>query len=127
MGATSPIRHLARLSLLVATLLQFAGAVAGPWAHDYGRVPSTGTALCAPGGHDRHSPVTHDELTCWLWQSYGAVAPPAQDRPVPPGHGPEALVAPAPERVPSSLSLVRTRARAPPVPRKAVSAATHYA
>jgi|GEM_PF-2625901 len=115
MGSASPFRRLARLSLLVAALLQYAGAVAGPWAHDYGRAPSSGAVLCAPGGHDGHPPVTHDELTCWLWQSYGAIAPPPPDRPHSPGSGPEALVAASPERGPSSLFLARTRARAPPV------------
>ncbi|HEX2187504.1 MAG TPA: hypothetical protein VHG51_01340 [Longimicrobiaceae bacterium] len=115
MRAATPFRRWANLGLLVAALLQFAGASAGPWAHEYGRGISTGHTLCAPDRHGPHDPVSHDELGCWLWQAFTAVAPPPAD--APPSLRPEGPVRglPAEVRAPSSLAVARPRARAPPV------------
>jgi hypothetical protein len=115
MTAASPLRRWAHLSLLVAALLQFAGAAAGPWAHDRGRGHSSGHTLCAPERHGPHDPVSHDERECWAWQVFSSVAPPAAEAPLPPSVAGAEPVVPAPERGLPSVVLAGSRARAPPV------------
>jgi hypothetical protein len=113
-AATSPLRRWAHLSLLVAALLQFAGAAAGPWAHELGRGHTSGHTLCAPDRHGPHDPVSHDELACWAWQAFSSVAPPPADAPLPAFAAGTVSVAAAPERGLPSVAVARPRARAPP-------------
>ncbi len=116
MTAPSPLRSWAHLSLIVAALLQFAGAAAGPWAHELGRGHSSGHTLCAPERHGPHDPVSHDELACWAWQAFSSVAPPAADPPLPVRSADTVAVLPAAELGLPSIALARARARAPPPP-----------
>lgn len=68
-----PLRALARLSLVLAALLHFAGAAGGPWAHTHGRELASDATVCAPDRHGTHAPARHDELACGVWQALGSV------------------------------------------------------
>ncbi|HEV2148559.1 MAG TPA: hypothetical protein VGR37_14240, partial [Longimicrobiaceae bacterium] len=67
-----PFRIGARAALVVAALLQLAGAAGGPWAHTHGRQLASGPQLCAAdhqGAHHGHA--VHDERWCGVWQALG--------------------------------------------------------
>lgn len=69
-------RRLARLSLLIAAVLQFASTAAGPLAHHSIPPPQPAAMVDGKGGEAPDPPQPHDELSCVLCHSLVAVVVP---------------------------------------------------
>lgn len=104
---STPTR-LARATLLIAALLQFAAAGVGPWVHlEALLAPTSGAFAGAPAeGDGGGSPAPHDELSCVFCHTLPAAAlladgpalvPASLVRFLPPAAEP-LLTAPRPER-----------------------------
>lgn len=113
-GHRVPTRHWARATLLLASLLYFAGAVAGPWAHVHGR-SWTRSPSVASQSHDTGGTAAHDELGCYVWQSFGAAATPALAASVPLAEVRRIAAELAPSLPTRSSAAATRRARAPPL------------
>ncbi|HET6232358.1 MAG TPA: DUF2946 family protein [Longimicrobiaceae bacterium] len=85
----------ARLSLLLAALLQFAGGAVGPWVHatadaQFGEAAALsapaaggGDASDAQGGSKRPAAPAHNERDCAVCQAFHAVSLPAGESVLP--------------------------------------------
>jgi hypothetical protein len=109
-------RYAARWTLLLAALLHFAGAAAGPLTHaHFWEAGDVSSVLAAGGEHGSGLPPADAERGCYLCQALGAAAAPA------PGAvgslpGREAADALAEPNLPVHQRVaLDTRARAPPL------------
>ena len=112
-------RRLSRASLLLAALLHFLGAAAGPAAHVLPGGAARGPVAGAVVGTERHdtgAPSGHDEFGCMVCQALGAVAAPAAASALPVYEVREEPVLAESHQTHVSPRSASTRARAPPLP-----------
>lgn len=107
-------RRWARLSLLVAALLQFAGATVGSLAHAHGQNWSPRVTIGDARDEAPDAPAPHDELGCMICHAFTAVGIPGTGSTAPV----HSRIVAAPgwdaETAHSAIQSPATRARAPP-------------
>ena len=108
-----PRTRTARLLLVLAALLYFGGASAGPWVHALGVAEAASTS----GSSQREAPekkAAHDELACAVCQVLDAQALPGAEPSLRPGAVARAPLPEIARSEPPARSASSPRARAPP-------------